>query len=76
VIRASGIELPPCQATIIEVNFKAEKIRPQDWALAALSVLARQNKVLTMDMLMSALRLKFKSPVLETAMSVTEKIAA
>ncbi len=76
VIKAAGVELPPCQATIVEVDFKARKIKSQDWALAALAVLARQNKMLTMDMLMAALKLRFKKAVFEMAMSVTEKIAA
>jgi len=76
VIKATGVELPPCQATIIEVDFKAHKIKSQDWALAAFAVLARQNKVLSMDMLTAALKLRFKKAVFEMAMSVTEKIAA
>ena len=76
VIEAAGVELPPCDATIIEVDFKAKKIRTQDWALAALAVLAQQNKVLTMDMLTAALKLRFKRAVFLMAISVTEKIAA
>jgi len=76
IIKAAGVELPSCRATIIEVDFKAHKIKPQDWALASLAVLARQKNVLTMEMLMAALRLRFKKPVLEIAMSVIEKIAA
>jgi len=44
--------------------------------LAALAVLARQNKALTMDMLLAALILRFKGPVFDMAMAVMEKIAA
>jgi 2-oxoglutarate/2-oxoacid ferredoxin oxidoreductase subunit beta len=76
VIKATGVDLPNCQATVIEVDFKAHKIKSQDWALAALAVLARQNKALTMDMLLAALRLRFKKPVFDMAMAVTERIAA
>jgi len=76
VIKAAGVELPPCEATVIEVDFKARKIKSQDWALAALAVLARQNKMLTTDMLMAALKLRFKKAVFEMAMSVMEKISA
>ncbi len=76
VIKAAGVELPDCRATVIEVDFKAHKIKSQDWALAALAVLARQNKALTMDMLLAALKLRFKKPVFEMALAVTEKIAA
>ncbi len=75
VIKAAGVELPPCPAPIIEVDFKAHHIKSPDWALAALAVLARQNKVLTMDMLTAALQLRFKKAELEMAISVTEKMA-
>ncbi len=76
VIKTAGVELPPCQASIIEVDFKAKKIKSQDWALAALAVLAMQNKVLSTEMLMTALKLRFKKVMFEMAMAVTEKIAA
>lgn len=73
VIKAAGIELPSCQASIIEVDFKAGKIKSQDWALVALAVLARQNKVLTMDMLKAALQLRFNAGQYETAIAMVEK---
>lgn len=73
VIKASGVELPPCQASIIEVDFKAEKIKSQDWALASLAVLAQQNKVLTMEMLKAALKLRFSAGQYETAIAMVEK---
>ncbi len=73
VIKASGIELPACQASIIEIDYKAEKIKSQDWALVALAVLAQQNKVLTMDMLKAALQLRFKAGQYETAIAMLEK---
>ncbi len=73
VIKASDIELPSCQASIIEIDYKAEKIKSQDWALVALAVLAQQNKVLTMDMLKAALQLRFKAGQYETAIAMLEK---
>jgi 2-oxoglutarate/2-oxoacid ferredoxin oxidoreductase subunit beta len=73
VIKASDIELPASQATIIEVDFKAEKIKSQDWALVALAVLAQQNKVLTMEMLKAALKLRFTTAQYETAIDMVEK---
>ncbi len=76
VIKAAGVELPECQATVIEVDFKAYKIKSADWALAALAVLARREKILTQTMLREALKLRFKQKVFETALAVTKKIAA
>jgi 2-oxoglutarate/2-oxoacid ferredoxin oxidoreductase subunit beta len=76
IVKAAGLELPDCRALVIDVDFKAHKIKSPDWALAALAVLAHQNKAVTMDMLLAALRLRFKEPVLEMAMAVVGKIAA
>jgi 2-oxoglutarate/2-oxoacid ferredoxin oxidoreductase subunit beta len=75
VIKATGIELPTCPASVIEVDFKADKIKPQDWALVALAVLAGQNKVMTMDMLKAALKLRFRKAEYEAAISLIEKAA-
>jgi len=72
VIKAVGIELPPSEASIIEVDFKTGKIKSQDWALVALAVLAEQKKVLTMDMLKAALKLRFRTGQYETAIAMVE----
>ncbi len=76
VIRAAGVELPASPATIVDVDFKARKIRPPDRALAALAVLAGQNRVLTMKMLKAALKLRFRKDVYAQALGVIEKISA
>ncbi len=76
VIKAAGVELPACRGSVIEVDFKAHKIKSQDWALAALAVLARKNRVLTMEMLAAALKLHFKDAVLTSAIAVTQRIPA
>lgn len=73
VIKASGVELPACQASILEVDFKAEKLKSPDWALVALAVLAQQNKVLSMDMFKAALKLRFKAGQYETAVAMVDK---
>ncbi len=76
VIKAAGLELPPSDVVVIEVDFKAHKIRSQDWTLAALAVMARKTQALTMDMLTAALKLRFKKAVYDTAMAITKKIDA
>jgi 2-oxoglutarate ferredoxin oxidoreductase subunit beta len=76
IIKAAGVELPSCQGSIIEVDFKSKKIKSQDYALASLAVLAQQNSVLNMDMLYAALKLLFKQSIYETAVSVMEKAVA
>ena len=72
VVKASGLELPPCPANVIAVDFKAHKIKSQDWALAALAVLAQQNNVLNLDMLKAALAFRFKGEVREQALAMIE----
>ena len=76
VIKAAGLELPTSDAVVIEVDFKAHKIRSQDWTLAALAVMARKTQALTMEMLTAALKLSFKKAVYDTSMAITQKIDA
>jgi Pyruvate/2-oxoacid:ferredoxin oxidoreductase gamma subunit len=76
LIKAAGVEVPACGATIIEVDFKARKIKPFDWALAALAVLAGRERALTLEMLTTALRLRFNPKVFAMAQAVIEKVAA
>jgi hypothetical protein len=73
VIKAAGVQLPECRAGIVEVDFKSRKIKSQDWALAALAVLAGGGQSLTEEMLTAALKLRFNPTVLELARKVTNK---
>ena len=75
VIKAAGVDLPETRASVLDVDFKAQKIKPMDWALAALAVLAGRGQGLTEEMLTAALKLRFNQKVFEMAMAVTEKIA-
>ena len=76
VIKAAGVELPECRATVVDMDFKARKIKSQDWALASLALLAGRNEILTPDMLTAALKLRFNATVFESAMAIVEKMAA
>ncbi len=76
IVKSSEVELPETRASVLEIDFKAKKIKSSDWALAALAVLAGKNKALTMQMLTSALKLRFTPKVFEMAQAVIGKIAA
>jgi 2-oxoglutarate/2-oxoacid ferredoxin oxidoreductase subunit beta len=76
LIKAAGVELSTCEANIIEIDFKARKIKSQDWALAALAILAGRGQTLTKEMLTAALKLRFNPQVFELALVVTGKVAA
>ena len=73
VIQAKGVDLPPCDADIIEVDFKGAAIKSQDWALASLALLARKDTELSPEMLQAALGIRFKGKTLEKARSLVAK---
>ena len=74
VIQADGVEVPPCDAQVYQTDFKSQKIKKSDYALASLSVLAKLNRAIHPEMLRSALKAKFKSPILDAALDVVEKV--
>jgi pyruvate/2-oxoacid:ferredoxin oxidoreductase beta subunit/Pyruvate/2-oxoacid:ferredoxin oxidoreductase gamma subunit len=74
IIQAAGVKLPQTRAQVIEVDFKALKIKPSDWALASLAVLAKNDGVIGMEMLMAALELRFNGTVLQQAKSLIERM--
>jgi Pyruvate/2-oxoacid:ferredoxin oxidoreductase gamma subunit len=76
VVKADGIELPQSAAKVIEVDFKTDKIKSPDWALASLARLAEQNIVLDPDMLDAALRYRFRGKVLDQALALVRRITA
>ena len=75
VVQARGIEIPKCSAKIHKVDFRMQKIKTQDWALAGLSVLAQLNQLISMEMLHSALGRKFKEPLLSPVRELVERVA-
>jgi hypothetical protein len=76
VVKEAGLDFPETKAAVMEVDFKANKIKSSDWALAALSVLAGLGKILTKTMLTAALKLRFNQKTFEMALSTTQKFAA
>jgi Pyruvate/2-oxoacid:ferredoxin oxidoreductase gamma subunit len=75
VLCAAGVALPPTAAKVVNVDFRQRKIKPQDWAVAALALLARENRVLSPEMLQAALKLRFKGTVLEGVRRVADQAA-
>ncbi|KIX14142.1 thiamine pyrophosphate-dependent enzyme [Dethiosulfatarculus sandiegensis] len=65
VIQAAGVEIPETGAQVRLVDFKGQGLKNVDWSLASLAVLAKLNKVITLDMLNLALENRFKGKVLE-----------
>ncbi|MEE9496436.1 MAG: thiamine pyrophosphate-dependent enzyme [Desulfobacterales bacterium] len=75
VLKAAGVDLPATVAEIREIDFKAHKVKSQDWALAAIIQLARTNRMLSVDMLDAALELRFKGKVLAQVREVVDRFA-
>ncbi len=76
VIRAAGVEIPPCSARVIEINPKAYGIRPPDLALASLAALAASGRVIRPEMLRAALSARFSGTVLESSSALVERVIA
>jgi Pyruvate/2-oxoacid:ferredoxin oxidoreductase gamma subunit len=74
VLSAAGLDLPETAAAVESVDFKARHIKSSDWALAALGLLARRNRVLSLEMLKAALALRFKGRVLEQALALVDRV--
>jgi len=75
ILQVAGVKLPPSGATIQSIDLKSMGIKSRDWALASLAVLAKQNKIVSLPMLKSALKHRFKKDVLAKAMSLIKRIA-
>ncbi len=73
IIKSKDVEIPECKAQVLEVDFKNKKIKSPDMALAALSIMARLNKIITFEMLESALAIKFTGKVLESCLNLIGK---
>jgi 2-oxoglutarate ferredoxin oxidoreductase subunit beta len=74
VIKATGLELPESRATIMETDFKALSVKSPDMALASLALIARANRVITIDMLKKALGYRFTGKALEASRALVERV--
>ena len=74
VILVGDVKIPSCKARIHAVDLKALGIKKPDWALASLAVLARQEQIISMEMLTEALKIRFKDKVLESSLELIKKV--
>jgi len=74
ILQAPGALIPSCNAEIFPTNFKSQKIKSTDWALAALIMLAKMNRVIHLEMLKTALKYKFKNNILTSSLDLIERI--
>jgi Pyruvate/2-oxoacid:ferredoxin oxidoreductase gamma subunit len=74
VIQAQGVEVPSSKGSVKAVDFKGQGVKIQDWALASLSIMAKLNKVISLEMLKSALKLPSKEQTLASALDLIGRI--
>ena len=74
VLKEKSVDIPQTPADVFEIDFKELKIKKQDWALASLGVMAKNDKAINKEMLGYALKSYFNQKVYEVAMETIEKI--
>ncbi|MEE4166554.1 MAG: 2-oxoacid:acceptor oxidoreductase family protein, partial [Desulfocapsaceae bacterium] len=74
VVREKTITVPETAATIIDVDFRECKIKKENWALAAVAVLAKKTNVLNGEMLRCALQSRFTGKAYQDAMALVTTI--
>ena len=74
IIQISGITLPASNAAVYQVDFKGQHIKPVDWALASLVVLAKLEKVIRTEMLEAALKVRFRGEALKSSLDLIDRI--
>ena len=74
IIKSKEIDIPPTPAQKIEVDFRKQKIKKQDWTLAALAAMAYMQKIINLEMLAAALTLRFKNETLVRSHQLVEQI--
>ncbi len=75
VLVDSRAEIPDCRGTILSIDFKGKKIKRQDMAMAALSLLAQQKRLISPDMLETALGIRFKGSTLDGVLELVKQSA-
>ncbi|MCP4114881.1 MAG: 2-oxoglutarate synthase [Desulfobacteraceae bacterium] len=74
VLKEKSVTIPGTPATVVEVDFKALKVRRRDWALASLGLLAKEGRGVTPEMLAFAVRERFNEKMAAIAMETLEKM--
>ncbi len=76
VLQVRGVELPGTKAQVHQMDFKSRGIKKTDWALASLGVMANLGMIISPEMLEAALKIRFKSNTLSTALELIKKVGS
>ncbi len=75
IVQISGVTLPASNARIHQVDFKDQRIRRADWALASLGVLAKLKKAIRTEMLEAAIKIRFRGEALKASLELIDRVA-
>ena len=73
VLVDTNVDIPDCKGIRHRVDFKAKKIKRQDMAMASLGILAHHQKLISLEMLEAALRIRFQGKALEGALALVRR---
>lgn len=73
VVKAADVDMPGCGAVVRNVDFKALGIKPAERGLAGLAMLAKQETIITIDMLKTAINERYSGGYREEGMKVIER---
>jgi pyruvate/2-oxoacid:ferredoxin oxidoreductase beta subunit/Pyruvate/2-oxoacid:ferredoxin oxidoreductase gamma subunit len=74
IIQVKGVEVPQSRAKNHVLDLKDQKIKRQDWAVAALSVLARMGRVISVEMFNAGLSHRFSPSALNAVLELTARV--
>lgn len=74
IIRERSITLPETRANVYDVDFAPLKIKKQDWALAAVGILAKKTEVINYEMVDQALQSRFTEDVYLAGKEIINKV--
>jgi pyruvate/2-oxoacid:ferredoxin oxidoreductase beta subunit len=74
ILKVKDVHLPATNARIQSLDLKSTGIKKQDWALAALAVMAQSNLAIHSDMLKAALQVKLGGKALQDSISLVDKV--
>ena len=67
VIKEKSLILPETSARVIEIDFTELAVKPGEWALAALAILAAEDIIITGDMLAAGMSHRYRGKMLDEA---------
>jgi len=70
IVQACGVEIPACKTKLLRIDFKKHSIKKQDWALAALGMLAAEGRMITLPLLRMAITSRFEGTIRDNALKL------